>query len=100
MHNPLRPALDRIDRGFTLPQKLGLTVLGFIYVVCPLDFDVVPLLGWLDDGAVVYLGFRMWGGPTLPFPNGGGVTGKSSLLELLRHHASEFAQGFKEGQRG
>lgn len=99
MFNPLRPALDRIDRGFTLPQKVGLTILGFLYVVVPVDFDFVPLLGWVDDGAVIYLGICMWFGPTLPFPNGGGVASKSRLLELLRHQASEFANGFKEGQR-
>lgn len=31
-----------------------LVVIGaFAYVVCPLDFDFIPGLGWIDDAAVV-----------------------------------------------
>ena len=31
-----------------------------LYVICPLDFDFVPLLGWLDDVAlVVYTAYKI-----------------------------------------
>lgn len=67
---PLRPALDRIARGFTTQQKVVLTVAAVIYVICPLDFDFLPLVGWVDDGVVLYLLKQLWAGPTLPQRNG------------------------------
>jgi len=30
-------------------------VLGLIYIISPLDFDWIPILGWADDGFVFYL---------------------------------------------
>lgn len=30
-------------------------VLGIAYVFIPLDFDWIPVLGWLDDGFVIFL---------------------------------------------
>jgi uncharacterized membrane protein YkvA (DUF1232 family) len=29
-----------------------------LYVVCPFDFDFVPVLGWVDDAAVAYMAWR------------------------------------------
>jgi uncharacterized membrane protein YkvA (DUF1232 family) len=29
-------------------------VAGAIYVVCPLDFDFIPVIGWFDDAFVAY----------------------------------------------
>lgn len=31
-----------------------------LYFVCPFDFDVVPILGWVDDWLVVYLCYQKW----------------------------------------
>jgi uncharacterized membrane protein YkvA (DUF1232 family) len=31
-----------------------------IYVVCPVDLDFVPILGWVDDVAVSYLCIKQW----------------------------------------
>jgi len=30
-------------------------VLGLLYVFIPLDFDWIPVLGWIDDGFVIFL---------------------------------------------
>lgn len=30
-------------------------VLGLLYVFIPLDFDWIPILGWIDDGFVIFL---------------------------------------------
>src|SRR5690606_33543862 len=30
-------------------------ILGLIYIISPLDFDWIPILGWVDDGFVFYL---------------------------------------------
>jgi uncharacterized membrane protein YkvA (DUF1232 family) len=30
-------------------------ILGLIYIVSPLDFDWIPVIGWIDDGFVFYL---------------------------------------------
>jgi uncharacterized membrane protein YkvA (DUF1232 family) len=29
--------------------------LGIVYVLLPFDFDWVPVLGWLDDGLIIFL---------------------------------------------
>jgi uncharacterized membrane protein YkvA (DUF1232 family) len=29
-----------------------------VYVVCPFDFDFVPVLGWVDDAVVAYMAWR------------------------------------------
>lgn len=31
-----------------------------IYLVCPLDGDFIPVVGWLDDLLVVVLGIHQW----------------------------------------
>jgi len=30
----------------------------FLYVICPLDFDFVPAIGWVDDVFVAMMGIR------------------------------------------
>jgi len=30
-------------------------ILGLVYIISPLDFDWIPILGWADDGFVFYL---------------------------------------------
>lgn len=74
MASIIKRALDWSSQGFTLDQKIGITVLAALYVICPLDFDFIPLLGWCDDGFVLVLLSRVWAGPTLPSnPEGGGA---------------------------
>lgn len=34
--------------------------LAVAYFICPLDFDFVPILGWVDDAVVLYLGYKKW----------------------------------------
>ena len=29
-----------------------------VYVICPLDFDFIPFLGWIDDAFVIYLTYQ------------------------------------------
>jgi uncharacterized membrane protein YkvA (DUF1232 family) len=31
-----------------------LLVLGVLYIVLPFDFDWIPFIGWIDDGAVAF----------------------------------------------
>jgi uncharacterized membrane protein YkvA (DUF1232 family) len=102
--NLIRPILDRIARGFTLPQKLGLTIAGLIYVVSPFDFDFIPVLGWVDDGMVIYLVKQLWAAPTLP-PKGGagnalGSALKSKLAATFTQAWKDFAKGFADAQGG
>lgn len=103
MVSPLRPALDRIARGFTTPQKIGLTIAGVIYVISPFDFDFIPLLGWVDDGMVIYLMKQLWAGPTLPSKGDGG-SGSGSALKAqvaaaFTRARKDFAEGFANGRR-
>jgi uncharacterized membrane protein YkvA (DUF1232 family) len=35
-------------------------VAAFIYFICPLDFDFIPVVGWIDDLVVAYLGIKKW----------------------------------------
>lgn len=72
--NPIRLLLDRCSRGFTLPQKLGVTALGVLWVISPLDFDFLPLIGWIDDVMVLDLLRRVWMAPLLPRPDGHGTS--------------------------
>ncbi len=30
------------------------------YVICPLDFDFVPVVGWIDDIVVAYCCIKKW----------------------------------------
>ena len=30
-------------------------IFGILYVISPLDFDWLPIIGWVDDGFVIYL---------------------------------------------
>lgn len=66
MKNPLVALLNRYSQGFTLPQKLGITALGMLWVVSPLDFDFLPLIGWIDDVMVLDMLRHVWMAPLLP----------------------------------
>ncbi len=65
--NPIQSLLNRCSRGFTLPQKLLISVLVFIYILSPIDVlpDFIPVLGWGDDLYALYLAIRVWSSPTL-----------------------------------
>ncbi|MGH7242382.1 MAG: DUF1232 domain-containing protein [Phycisphaerales bacterium] len=64
----VREILKRCDRGWTLAQKIGLTLLLAIYWLSPIDFipDIFPILGQCDDVFLTYCLFRVWRSPTLP----------------------------------
>lgn len=66
--NPLQHLLARCSRGFTMPQKIGLTVLGLLWVISPLDLDFLVFIGWIDDVMVLDLLRRVWKAPLLPRP--------------------------------
>jgi uncharacterized membrane protein YkvA (DUF1232 family) len=104
MINPLRPALDRIALGCTTQQKIVFTIAGVIYVISPFDFDFIPVLGWVDDGMVIYLVKQLWAGPTLP-PKGGagnalGSALKSKVATTFTHAWKDFAKGFADAHGG
>jgi uncharacterized membrane protein YkvA (DUF1232 family) len=31
-----------------------------VYVICPLDFDFIPIAGWVDDWIVAYMCYRKY----------------------------------------
>lgn len=37
----------------------ALLVLGLLYVVIPIDFDWIPIIGWIDDGFVIFLMIKL-----------------------------------------
>jgi hypothetical protein len=84
--NPLQPLLERCSRGFTLPHKVAITIAAVLYIVCPLDFDFIPLIGWIDDVFVISLIRRVWTSPTLPPSSGGsGAAGFGGSQLVARH---------------
>ncbi len=42
-------------------------ILGLIYIISPLDFDWIPVVGWVDDGIVFYLIIKRLQKETLRF---------------------------------
>jgi len=42
-------------------------ILGLIYIISPLDFDWIPIIGWIDDGIVFYLVVKRLQNETLRF---------------------------------
>lgn len=54
-------------------------VIGVIYIVSPLDFDWVPILGWADDGLVFYLLVKRLQHETLRF-------NRYKAIERKLHH--------------
>ncbi len=34
-------------------EKCLLVIGCILYVICPLDFDFIPIVGWVDDVAVI-----------------------------------------------
>ncbi|MFT3686367.1 MAG: YkvA family protein [Phycisphaerales bacterium] len=80
----VRQMIERCKEGFTLGQKWGLTILGFVYFCSPIDLvpDVIPVLGWCDDWVVVYLLYKVWAGPTIASgPPSGGHPAQTDLFE-------------------
>lgn len=35
-------------------------IAAMVYVVCPLDLDFIPIIGWIDDLVVAYMGIYQW----------------------------------------
>jgi uncharacterized membrane protein YkvA (DUF1232 family) len=42
-------------------------IFGLLYIVSPLDFDWIPVLGWADDGFVFYMLIKRLQSETLRF---------------------------------
>jgi uncharacterized membrane protein YkvA (DUF1232 family) len=41
------------------PLTKSLMVVGAaLYVICPLDFDFIPVFGWIDDAIVIWMTYR------------------------------------------
>lgn len=59
-------AMAFCDRPRTITQKTKLTLLALVWVINPLDFDFIPILGWIDEGFVAYCVARIWQSPTIP----------------------------------
>lgn len=85
MKNPLSALLERCSRGFTLSQKLGITVLCLLWVVSPLDLDFLPLIGWIDDVMVLDMLRRVWMAPLLPRPDGDGAPTPQPTASRMVH---------------
>lgn len=100
MANPFRKVFEQCKVGFPLWQKCLMTGAIMIYVASPVDAvpDILPPITYADDLYMVYVLVRVWKSPTLPRLVGGGAASVSRIGRLLRHHANEFTQGFKEGQ--
>jgi len=50
-------------RGFAAACWL---IAGALYVICPFDFDFIPLVGWVDDVFVAYGCIKQWHAAGLP----------------------------------
>src|SRR4051812_3882037 len=44
--------------GMSPGMKCLIVLAAAIYIICPLDFDFVPILGWVDDVAVGYYAYK------------------------------------------
>lgn len=65
MANPFDSLLKRCRIGFTLGEKLMVLGCGAAYVLFPLDFDFIPVIGWIDDGYAIFLVCQVMTAPTL-----------------------------------
>ena len=45
----------------------AIIVFGILYVFIPLDFDWVPVVGWIDDGLIIFLMIKRLQSETLRF---------------------------------
>ncbi|MCA9281078.1 MAG: DUF1232 domain-containing protein [Phycisphaeraceae bacterium] len=71
MSNPIRKLLNQCNTGFTVGQKVLVTVCALLYFLSPLDLlPDVPIIGWPDDLFALYLMIRVLFAPTLPKPPG------------------------------
>ena len=54
-------SVNRVNETYqhNIPPAVWL-VAAAIYVVCPIDFDFIPVVGWIDDFIVAYIGIRKW----------------------------------------
>lgn len=100
MDNPVRRILDRCKTGFSLPEKLAITVIAVFYGVSPVDLcpDFIPLLGFGDDVMMAVLLFRVWSSPTLPDdapPSNGpaGIRVGEQRGNVCRHCGSRGREG-------
>jgi uncharacterized membrane protein YkvA (DUF1232 family) len=50
-----------------------------LYVVCPFDFDFVPVLGWVDDAAVAYIAWRHIATPATKGAGGAVIDGEFTV---------------------
>ncbi len=100
MSNPFSKVFEQCKVGFPLWQKWLMTGAVAIYVASPVDAlpDVIPPITWADDLFMVYVLVRVWRSPTLPRLVGDCAASVSRIGRVLREHANEFAQGFKEGR--
>lgn len=65
MSNPVASILEQCHTGFPLGQKILIVSGCILYVICPLDLDFLPVVGWLDDGIALILAVRVLKSPTL-----------------------------------
>jgi uncharacterized membrane protein YkvA (DUF1232 family) len=49
---------ERAAGGLSTGMKCLIAIGAIIYIVCPLDFDFIPVLGWVDDAAVGYYAYK------------------------------------------
>jgi uncharacterized membrane protein YkvA (DUF1232 family) len=52
-------------------------VAAVIYVICPLDFDFVPIAGWVDDVFVAYGCIKNWRSAKLASSAGSAAPGRT-----------------------
>ena len=79
MTNPIRAILARTKTGYSVGEKIALTLVTFVYVASPIDLvpDLLPLVGQLDDLSALILLAKVLMSPTLP-PTAGGSTLRAS----------------------
>jgi hypothetical protein len=46
------------DGGMSIGMKCLIALAAAIYIICPFDFDFIPVLGWVDDAAVGYYAYK------------------------------------------
>ncbi len=51
------PSNDKVVGG--IPPVIWF-IAAMVYVVCPLDMDFIPVIGWIDDVVVAYIGISKW----------------------------------------
>jgi uncharacterized membrane protein YkvA (DUF1232 family) len=49
---------ERAAGGLSTGMRILIAIGAIIYIVCPLDLDFIPVLGWVDDAAVGYSAYK------------------------------------------